>query len=109
MTDARAVINEAQKWLDEHPNFHSARRKDVNALIKALEAVLAAPVAEDEGEPEMQYALQVEGTTIRDEPHRHWRVYEHAKEHADLLEATFGDKYEIVGRRKAGPWTVQKG
>lgn len=106
MTDARAVITEAQKWLDEHPNHHSARRKDVKALIKALETALDT-VAEGEDYNE-QFALQVPGTVVRDEPHRTWKTYDHAKEQADLLKDLHGDAYEVVGRRKAGPWTVRE-
>ena len=106
MSDARAVITEAQKWLDDHPNHHSARRGDVKALIKALEAVLTAPVGEPE--VEMQYALQVPGSVVRNEPHRIWTNLEEAQTHADMLKDTFGDTYEIVERRKAGPWSVRK-
>lgn len=106
MTDPRKAIAEAQTWLDEHPDFHSARRKDVKALIKALESVLAQPVTADD-EPDMQYALQIPGTVVRDEPHRMWTNLEEAEAQAKLLKDTFGDTYEVVERRKAGPWTVR--
>lgn len=102
MTDnARNAINEAQKWLKEHPNHHSARRKDVKALIAALEEVLAGGV-----EVKMQYALQVKGSQIRDEPHRIWHDLDEVRKHARMLKENFGDEYEIVERVKAGPWTV---
>lgn len=104
MTDnARKAIAEARTWLDEHPNHHSARRKDVKALIKALEEVLAGG-----GQDDMQYALQVKGSTIRDEPHRMWNSLEGAQKIADFMKESYGDEYEIVVRRKAGPWTVRE-
>lgn len=99
MTDnARTAIDEARTWLNDHPNHHSARRKDVKALIAALEELI----------DNKQYALQVKGSVIRDEPHRLWTDLEEAQKHADLMLKTFGDEYEIVERTKAGPWKVRE-
>lgn len=109
MTDkARNAITEARTWLEEHPTHHSARRKDVKALINALEDLLDSPAGNPDAPLEVkQYALQVKGSTVRNEPHRMWTDLAEAEKHADLMLKTFGDEYEIVERVKAGPWTVR--